>query len=206
MNYKNMENNQGKNMTFTYLLVVFFALFVGTGIFLVLNNNNSASKKEGTAATSTIKQEEIIVPSIKPTQGSLSLKLVGEAMVTKNSEIQINLFADSNEKNIAGYDLALSYDPSSFDFVKAESNLADFKIYTYKRDGYLSFLATKSLQSQTSAVFIQTKIASLSFKPIKAGKFNFSLKSLIGKDKTDLVTDKTEVLNPQLNNLEIEVN
>lgn len=183
---------------FVYLLAIFLAVFVGTGIFLVLNNNNSASKKGETTMTS--------IPTSVPTQGSLSLKLAGGATVTKDSEVQIDLFADSNEKNIVGYDLVLSYDPSSFDFVKATSNLADFKIYTYKKDGYLSFLATRSLQSQTSSIFTQTKIASLVFKPIKAGKFTFSLKPLMGKDKTDLVTDKTEVINPKLNDLEVKVN
>jgi len=180
-----------------YLLVIFLAIFVGTGIFLIINNKNSASKGEVTTATS--------IPNVISTQGSLSLKLASGSKVTKNSEVQIDLLADSNEKNIAGYDLALSYDSSSFEFVKAVSNLADFKIYTYKRDGYLSFLATRSLQSQAPSVFVQSKIASLNFRPIKTGKFTFSLKPSMGKDKTDLVTDKTEVINPQLDDLEIIV-
>jgi len=196
-----MENNQGKNKIFVYLLVIFFAAFVGTSIFLVLNNKKPLSEKEAITTT-------ITVPTVKPTQGSLNLKLFGkeEISLSTDKELKIDLVADSNEKNIVGYDLVLSYDPLAFDFVKATSNLADFNIFSYKRDNYLSFLATKSLQSQTSAVFAQTKIASLIFRPIKTGKFSFSLKSLMGKDKTDLVTDKTEILNPRLNNLEIKVN
>ena len=105
-----------------------------------------------------------------------------------------------------GYDLVLAYDPMAFEFVGATSSLVDFKIYSYKRDGYLSFLATKTLQNQASSVFAQTKIADLVFKPIKSGRFNFSLKSVMSNDKTDLVTDKTEVISPKLNELEIEVN
>jgi len=189
-----------KNKTiFVYLLVIFFAVFIGTSIFLILNNKKPLSEKETITTT-------MIIPTVKPTQGSLNLKIEnGEISLSRDKEIKIDLVADSNEKNIVGYDLVLSYDPLAFDFVKATSNLADFKIYSYKRDNYLSFLATKTLQSQTSSVFIQTKIASLVFKPIKTGKFSFSLKPLIGKDKTDLVTDKTEVINPKLNELEIEV-
>lgn len=190
-----------KNKTiFVYLLVIFFAVFVGTGIFLILNNKKPLSEKETIATT-------MIIPTVKPTQGSLNLKLFGneETSLSTDKELKIDLIADSNEKNIVGYDLVLSYDPLAFDFVKATSDLADFKIYSYKRDNYLSFLATKTLQSQTPSVFTQTKIASLVFKPMKAGKFTFSLKPLIGKDKTDLVTDKTEVINPKLNELEIEV-
>ncbi len=194
-----MENNQTIKTMLVYLLVIFLAVFVGSGIFLILNNKKPSAEKETITASSTI-------PTVKPTQGSLNLKLTSETMVTKNSEIQIDLLADSNEKNIVGYDLVLSYDPLAFEFIKATSNLADFKIYSYNRNNYLSFLATKSLQGQTSSVFAQTKVASLFFKPIKAGKFTFSLKPLIGKDQTDLVTDKTEIINPQLNDLEIEVN
>ncbi len=193
-----MDNTQGKNKIFVYLLVIFFAIFIGTGIFLVANNKKTTINEQA-ASTS-------IIPTTEPTQGSLNLKIENEEIsLSTDKELKIDLIADSNEKNIIGYDLVLSYDPLAFDFVKATSDLADFKIYSYKRDGYLSFLATKTLQSQTSSVFTQTKIASLVFKPIKAGKFSFSLKPLMGKDKTDLVTDKTEVLNPKLNELEIEV-
>lgn len=194
-----MENNPGKNKTiFVYLLVIFLAVFIGTSVFLIFANKKPVVEK---AAVST----SLAIPTVKPTEGSLSFKQENEALLSAGNNLVIDLMADSNGKNITGYDLALSYDPLAFEFVNAESSLTDFKIYTYKRDNYLSFLATKSPQNQTSAVFIQTKIASLVFKPIKVGKFIFSLKSLIGKDKTDLVTDKTEILIPTLNQITINV-
>lgn len=194
------EKNQTIKIAFVYLLVIFFAVFIGTGIFLILNSKKPRSVKEIITTT-------VIIPTVVPTQGSLNLKLSenGKISLSTGKELKIDLVADSNAKNVVGYDLVLSYDLSSFDFVKATSDLPNFKIYSYKKDNYLSFLATKNLQGQTSAVFTQTKIASLSFKPMKAGKYRFSLKPLMGKDKTDLVTDKTEVLNPKLNQLEIEV-
>lgn len=185
---------------FVYLLVIFFAVFIGTSIFLISNSKKPQSEKEKIATTATI-------PTVIPTQGSFDLKLSGNEKISllAGKELNIDLIADSNEKNIVGYDVVLSYDLSSFDFVKATSNLPNFKIYSYKKDSYLSLLATKNLQSQTSAVFTRTKIANLSFKPLKSGRYSFSLKPLMGRDKTDLVTDKTEVLNPKLNKLEIEV-
>lgn len=197
-----MDNTQDtqKNKIFIYFLVVFFAVFIGTGIFLMLSNKKPVAEKVGNTAVSA-------VPTAVPTQGSLNLKLSesGEISLSTGKEVIIDLIADSNGKNIAGYDLVLSYDPLALDFVEATSDLTDFKIYSYEKDSYLSLLATKTLQSQTPTVFTQTKIASLSFKPIKAGKFTFSLKPLVGKDKTDLVSDQTEILNPQLNELEINV-
>jgi len=176
-----------------YLLVIFMAVFIGTGVFLILNNKKLPSGKE--AASTAVKQ----------TQGSLNLELSGNETLSVNKEFAIDVVADSNKKNIVGYDLVLYYDTSSFEFVNATSNITDFKIYSYSKGNYLSFLATKTLQGQASSVFTQTKIASIIFKPKKAGKFNFALKPLLGGDKTDLVTDKTEVLNPGLNELKVEV-
>jgi hypothetical protein len=182
-----------------YLLVIFLAIFVGTSIFLIFNNKKSPSVKKTTGTVVTI-------PTVKPTEGSLNLISEKEKIsLSADKEVIINLVADSNEKNIVGYDLVLSYDPLAFTFVNATSNITDFQIYTYKRDNYVSFLAAKTVQSQTQVVFTQTKIASFVFRPLKTGKFNFSLKPLIGKDKTDLVTDKTEVFSPKLNELKIEV-
>lgn len=197
-----MDNNpQPKNMVLTYLLVMFFALFVGTGIFLVFNRNKN------TVIALTDKQEQVVTPSEAPTQGSVNLVLAdGTISTTINNEIQIDVIADSIENNISGYDLALAYDPTVFEFVRATSGLGDFKIYTYKKNNYLSVLGTKSPLSQTSSVFSQTKVATLFFKPIKTGNYSLSLKSLIDVDKTDLVTDKTGILNPKLNDLEISVN
>lgn len=195
----NQSNNQPKNMVLTYLLVVFFALFVGTGIFLVFNNKNTAAKNN--------QQKQVVAPSEAPTQGLINLVLSdGTTSATVNKEVQVDVMADSNGNNISGYDLALVYDPTSFDFVRATSSFNDFKLYTYKKSNYLSILGTKIPQSQTPSVFSQTKIVSLFFKPVKAGNYSLSLKPLVDVDKTDLVTDQTEILNPQLNELEISVN
>ena len=204
MDHNTQDTTQNKNSFFIYLLVVFFAMFVGTGLFLAFNSKNSASKKEESATSSTIKQEQI--PTEVPTQGSFSLVLANRTTSANvGQEVQVDLIADSNENNISGYDLALAYDPLAFDFVKATSNLVDFKIYTYKKNNYLSLLGTKSLSSQVPSVFTQTKIISLFFKPVESGSYVFSLKPSIEVDKTDLVTDKTEILNPALNELTIDV-
>jgi len=188
-----MENNQSNNKIFTYLLVVFFAFFAGTSIFLLVNNKSQPPSEKEIVATST--------------EGALNLFLdqEGKASFPKDKEIIINLKADSMEKNISGYDVVLSYDPLAFEFVEATSLLTDFTIHTYKKDNYLTLLGTKMLQSQTQSVFDKTKIVSLVFKPLKAGQFDFALEPSFNKDKTDFITDETEILNPALNELKVEI-
>lgn len=203
-----METGNKNNKVMIYLLVVFFALFVGTSIFLLVNNKSqtSSEKEIETTPTSVEEQEASAVSFEEEKQGSLDLTIDTETTSFPiNKEITVGLKAGSMEKNIVGYDVVIVYDSSAFEFVKATSLLADFNIYTYKNDGYLSLLGTKIPQSKTPSVFNETKIVNLVFKPLKAGQFDLSLKTSFDKDKTDLITNETEVLVPALNELNIEV-
>jgi len=199
-----MENYLQNHKAFFYLLLIFFAVFAGTGIFIVMNTTSKKPAEINKGLSQTV-TESIIVPSVPATEGTLSLTTAKAQVLATDKEFVVDIVADSNGKSITGYDLALNYDPIAFDFVRATSSLTDFKVYSYNRGNYLSFLVTKVPQSEKSSVFAQTKIISIVFKPNKKGAYNFSLKSEINKDKTDLVTDKTEILNPVLNGLEVKV-
>jgi len=198
-----MENNQSNKKIFIYLLIMFFAFFIGTSIFLILNNKPQPPSEKETATAPTV----IPPAEVKSTKGALSLILDQEDKTSfpKDKEITINLEADSMEKNISGYDVVISYDPLAFEFVKATSLLTDFNIYSYKKESYLAFVGTKTLQSQAPSVFDKTKIMSLIFRPLKAGQFDFVLKPVINKDNTNFITDETETLNPALNELKVEI-
>lgn len=210
-------NMEQKNKVFIYLLVVFFAVFVGTGLFLVSggkkNNPNVNQQQASTSATrevetATLKQENLVIPTAGPTEGSLSLVPQKKEVMLAES-VNIDLKAQSEGKNIVGYDIVLFYDPLSFEFVEAKSTIPDFKIYSYNRGTYLLLTSVKSLSSQAPTVFGSETdgqtIATLNFKPKKSGKFNFSLRQSTGSDVTDLVTDETEVLSPSLIDTSIEV-
>lgn len=199
-----------KNRIFIYLLVIFFAVFVGTGLFLSVNNNKVASKQSANQTSTevaTIKQVDMVIPTTAPTQGSLTLLPTSkDSRFQLKDNVTFNLNASSSGKNIVGYDVVLYYDPLSFDLVSADSTIPDFKVYSYKRGNYLTLTAVKSLQNNSQSVFDKTNIATLVFKPKKAGKYNFSLRqSSEGNEKTDIITDKTEVLNPTLMDTSVEV-
>ncbi|MFA6016812.1 MAG: hypothetical protein WC744_01865 [Patescibacteria group bacterium] len=199
-----MENFIKNHKAFFYLLLIFFAIFSGTGIFITLNTSSKQPTVVNKELSKTV-TESVVVSSDPATEGALSLTTIKDKVLSTDREFVVDIIADSNGKNITGYDLALSYDPIAFDFVKATSSRTDFKVYSYNRGNYLSFLVTKLPQSEKTSVFAQTKIISVVFKPNKKGAYNFSLKSEINKDKTDLVTDKTEILNPILSGLEVKV-
>jgi len=201
---------------YVYLLIVFFAVFVGTGLFLVSSQKKESSKKSDQPSSvqekenkATLKQESMVIPTVLPTQGVIELNVSKREAKTGES-FEVDVLADSSGKNIVGYDMVLSYDPLAFNFVESKSILTDFKIYSYNKEGYLFFTAVKSLDSVSKTVLGndqgKSSIAVLIFEPRKKGKYSFSLEKKVGNDTTGLVTDQTEVLNPMLNSLDVEVN
>jgi len=199
-----MENQSG-NRIFKYLLVVFLAAFIGTGIFLLISNKPKTSKEKiSTARVDFPEESTFVIPATDNVIMTLDTDLSGN-QVKVGDMIELNLFADSNGKNIVGYDAVLYYDSLAFDFFKGITKLPDYKIFTYKKGHYFTITGLKKLQSAPSPMTKANKLATLTFKATKAGKFEFSLKQSNEKDKTDLVTDKTEVLVPTLNKMTVEV-
>ena len=119
--------------------------------------------------------------------------------------VEISLLADSGGKNIVGYDVVIYYDPLAFNFLRGLSKLSDYNIFTYKKGRYFTITGLKNLQSAPSPMTKANKLAALTFEATKAGKFEFELKQSNEKDKTDLITDKTEVLVPTLNQVMVDV-
>lgn len=217
---ENTEETQ-KNKIFKYLLVVFFAVFIGTGIFLLISNKSKTPKEK----ISTVRVEDTnnsntnfptestaVIPTAEPTTsltvttGSMSLETdLPGAQMKVGDMVELSLYADSMGKNIVGYDVVIYYDSLAFDFLRGISSLLDYNIFTYKKGRYFTITGLKTLQSAPSPMTKANKLATLTFKSTKAGKFEFSLKPSNDKDKTDLITDKTEILMPELNKVVISV-
>ena len=144
----NMEGNtdsmQNKNKIFIYLLVVFFAVFIGTGLFLLLSGKSKAPSEK----INTVKIDEnvdtnsdfpvedqnqgLVIPTVIPTSGSLTLVTnLPDNQMNVGDMVELKLVADSNGKNIVGYDVVMYYDSLAFDFDKALSMLPDYNIFTY---------------------------------------------------------------------------
>lgn len=210
---ENNTENTGKSKIFIYLLVGFFAFFIGTSIFLILNKQKEQAAASGgntntttdQGAVNTIKQDTLTFPSNEKEESEYSLTLKTEAeQVSVGTVINVDIYANSNLKNVVGYDFVLKYDPLTFDYMKIEPILPDFRIYHYKKDNYLTFTSTRDLQS-SPAPFNDVKIASIFFEAKKAGNSSFSLEPSYDKSKTDFITDSTEVLIPALNEFSIDV-
>lgn len=190
------------NKTLTYLLIAFLVVFVVTGVFMFFSNKKTESIVSNESISPAV-SEETTQTKTEPTEGLMKLVL-DKGSYMKGEKVSINLEADSGDKSVVGYDVVLSYDPMAFEFVNATSSLVDYKLYSYKKENYLTLTAVKNLSSASSP--LKSRIATLVFNPIKSGEYSFSLEASINSEKTNMVTDKTEVLSPELNEVMIKTN
>ena len=200
-----MDNIQEKNKIFIYLLVIFFAIFIGSGIFLLVNKK-TANKEQQSVSTQTIKQEELLIPSEIPKKGLVNLKATGSGPYLLTDQLIIDLFADSNGENVTAYDVLVKYEPLAFDFIKAVSLDQAFQVYSFKKDDRLTLTVVKTSQDQTPSVFVEKPVVRLSFKPKKSGEFDFAILNSFNKETTKFVNEKTEVIYPKVNKIKLTVN
>ncbi len=182
-------------------LFIFFLVFAGTGLFLLMKGVKPSGK-----AVSTIRQQPAALPTVAPKEGLMQLAIPGNTnRFSKNTPVTLQIIVDSNNENIVGWDAIISYDPAVFDFVQATSAMPDFKIYSFKREKHISLSAIKSLQNNTSSVFKTTVVATVILQPKLTGKYPVILSAEAGKEKTNLVNTVTKRIYPQLNTLSLEI-
>lgn len=200
-NMENQENN--KNKLFIYLLVVFFAIFVGSSIFLLINNKpKEKNQQQKTINTTTVNEENSMIEETKPTSGSLKLK-ADFSEVKIGEDVDIDILADSAGENISAYDVLLTYDPLAFEFIKAVSLDDNFQVYSYKKENRLTLTVVKTNKDPISSIFKENPVVKLIFKPKKVGQYSFEIISSYNQETTKFVNDKTEVINPEINKIDL---
>lgn len=187
------------NKVFTYMLGLFFVVFIGSGIFLIISNKKPTVKEQ----TATI--NNTVPPTITMTRGFINLKSE-VALYDQNTPINLGLIADSSGENVTAFDTVISYDPMSIDFVSADSSDPNFKVYTYKKDNRLTLTVAKTGLSAEPSVFKGGEIVKLVFTSRAKGDFIFEVLPQFGKETTKFVNEKTEVISPGVNKITVKVN
>lgn len=194
-----------QNNIFIYLLVLFFSIFLGTSLFLIVNkerisnSNNLSQKKDVNYSGKKNDFQE------KKTIGYFKLKADNKSY-SLNNEIKVFLIADSQNKNISGFDIILNFNKKNFDFIKANSLLSDFDIYPSVDGDRLILTGVKSLSSKKPISFNNTSLLEIIFKAKNRGNFDLLLEDQFVKNKTKMVDEETNVLKPNLENLNLEIN
>lgn len=200
-------NTSAKKIMIIGLGVIFFTVF----LFLILNRVSKTKKEKttGTKQSKIVPQEtsKPVVGSIKKTTGKVNLIVKGNKMSFKPGEtVTLQVLADSDGKNITGFDWLIGYDSTAFSFEKAVSLDENFNLISVKKKEMIIITGTKKVTSNQETVFSNRVVAELNFKVNKTGEYQFSLLSEVGREKTQLVDVNTQIIFPQVNNVVIKVN
>lgn len=127
--------------------------------------------------------------------GSLTLNTItGNTHFAAGADVYVTLSGSSAGIPISGYDGVISYNPDVLTFVESTNNMADYDIFTAKKDG--SIILTGSLKLTTpSALPLQDSIlATAHFSAKQAGEADTIMLVFTPGSKTDsnMLSDKTE--------------
>lgn len=154
-----------------YFIMAFSALSVIvliTLLFLLKNKkNNQVNQIEVT-------KKNITTETILPKEDSLSFSLPKSPLIV-NQPTEIKINGNFPDKDIVGFDFLLGYDDKNFDFIKAESLLADFRLFSFKKEGMIRITAVKSPNAVAPTVFNNTAIVSISFLPKEIGSYQLEI-------------------------------
>lgn len=196
-------------LPFKIAMAAVFLIFVAVGVVLIANKTRK--EKDTGIAVSTQEGKKGMRPSPTPTlipypvKGRIHMKETnGLTRVPMGKTAAIAVFATSENQDIVGFDLVVSYDAAAFDFVKVVSKLDTFKAYAYQRKGYVSISTAKSLQDTTKTVFSNTRLALVIFEPKKKGTYTFSLDP-VGNETTKFADSKANMSYPSVGKLTLEI-
>ncbi len=194
----NTKQTNANNRIYIYLLAAFFVVFIATGVFLLISNKPTASQG---AQTATLKEQPITLPTAVPTRGFVNLSEASQSA----GIVTFNVVADSDGENISAYDVQIGYDPLAFDFQSAVSIDPSFQIYPFHKDKLLTLTAVKATQDQSPSIFTNKPVIKLNFRSKKTGSYSFAVLSSVGKETTKFVNTKTQIIKPEVNQINVIV-
>jgi len=196
-----MEPQQSNYKIKLFIILFFLTLGVVMG-YLVLTSRKSVNSNP------TQIQPTVVNPILSTTKKEGSMMLSTSDNVDRKpigTNFSVDLWVDSNGKDITGYDAVVSYDKTKLDLVSAASDVPDVTLY--KRDTATSLVITgvKTLASTATHVWVKTKIATLVFHPKIKGNFTLSVAPSDGRSLTKMVNVASKVLYPMVSSLAVEI-
>ncbi len=167
--------------------------------YVYINNRQASLSK-----TSTLPSIQPASPTSVPRLGDIELSLSDQLKKTVGQTVTVVLTAGSAGRLIAGYDLALSYDPTAFQFSQAQSLISGYTAYSFIDGGHLALTTPKQPQA-TALPFDQIPIIKLVFIAKKTGNYSFALEPVIAKDKTQMVDTQSNIIVPQTGSVTIAI-
>jgi hypothetical protein len=178
------------------VVIVVLIIFAGLGAFYVtMKSKGEAQMQYQLAAT----------PTSVPPLGSLSLS-AQTTQAKVGQSIGMKVVADSEGKDVAGFDILISYDSQFLKVNTVTSLNPNFQISSFtKRKGEISITGTKVSGPQSSAVLSTSNLVAISLSGVKAGQTNVDIKPTITNERTKFIDMNSQQYMPKLSSLQLTI-
>ena len=192
-----IENNQ-TNRVFRLILLLVFVIFAFLLFYLYQTREKAGEQPNNVSVT--------YPTPVVLTTGSFSLQsMPGETKGEIDKPFDLDIVANSEQNSIVGYDVIVKFEEGSLEILSAESLLTDFDIYPIKKSDHYIVTGIKKLGSKESTVFTNTAILRLKVLPKATGALTLSVVDKLGLEKSQMVDEKTKILNPQVGEITFEI-
>ncbi len=196
---------RGKGFTM-FLGFAVITLFVAA-IAIWFSINSTLDKITNQADKGSLSKAPV-VPSeqqAEQTNGLIRLQALEGTVGQVGKPITFAVIADSNSKDIVGFDIALDYKEAQFEFQDAVANASGFNVAASTQKGVLAVSGYKSLGAKQSSVFSNTQIATITLIPKTTGSFSISPVASLNGASSKLVTTDKHVMVPRLESATVVV-
>jgi len=162
------------------LLVIFFIFWRNAKS---LKSSQISLKKK----SESVKQIPTLTIPVLP--GRFKLKTADDSFSYSVEEpINIDLYINTKNIPIIGFDLVLIYDPTRLKFDQTKSLDSDFSVSAFRSADKLSITGYQKSMKSTGKVINENKVLTLQFQPLKQGKADLKLDFKPGKSSDSNIT------------------
>lgn len=178
---------QTKGHKLIYIIVMVFALLFFIWLVFYLGSRSKTSNLKG--GMSSIITSYPTAPIVLG-NGKIYLKTKdGKNTYAVSEQINLVVYASSDEKSITGYDVVINYDPKKVKFIINNNLLSNFQIFPYDGKGKFMLTGIKNISSNVSSVFVNTALTEIVFQPLVSGNISFLPEFIPGSKKDSNLID-----------------
>ncbi len=199
------SKNSGFNIFIVFAVV---ALFVAAAAVWYSLQSNLAKLTEKSGSQMVVTPTDAAAPTeAREVQGNASIQLraVEGSVGRVNTPVTIAVFADSDGKDVVGYDVLFDYNEGQFEFKSAVSNASGFKVSASTQKGILALSGYKSVGEKQPSVFANTQIATVVLIPRQTGSFTLAPLASQGQAKSKMMSADKRAIEPRLSSVNIVI-
>ncbi len=179
----------------------FFAVII---VIIIMVTLFGLSKKNTLLQPNSTGSQNVPSPTVVRS-GNVKVVLDPSSSATLGGRIFLNITADSDVKDITGFDILLSYDPTLVEITQVQSVNPDFQIIKKDAGQYLTITGFKNPSASAKHVFQDSPIISIVAKPKSKGSAVFEILGAKGREMSKFIDTSSQTFYPVVSKNTVEI-